>query len=151
MTMTGGENKAKARGSSKAAMAVSRAFRRSGDISPVQDRLPAHENLREPENGLVIGAAASAAMVRRSISAREATVLAGGGAASRPGEVALATRRPRLEKARMIALRRHGAVVVSWMPETDDRKPRAAVLAKRNRKVAGAAATRVDFYTPVRV
>jgi alpha-D-ribose 1-methylphosphonate 5-triphosphate synthase subunit PhnG len=114
--------------------------------------LPAHENLREPENGLVL--------VRGRIG--------GDGAPFNLGEATVARAAVRLstgevgfgytlgrdrQKARMIALcdamaqsdQFAGAV------ETNVIAPlRAAVTAKRNRKAAETAATRVDFYTLVR-
>jgi alpha-D-ribose 1-methylphosphonate 5-triphosphate synthase subunit PhnG len=114
--------------------------------------LPAHENLREPENGLV--------MVRGRIG--------GDGAAFNLGEATVSRAAVRLssgevgfgytlgrdrEKARMIAL--CDAMVQSdqfaGLVETSVIAPlRAAISAKRNRKAAEAAATRVDFYTLVR-
>ena len=113
---------------------------------------PAHENLREPENGLV--------MVRGRIG--------GDGAAFNLGEATVSRAAVRLstgevgfgytlgrdgEKARMIAL--CDAMVQSdqfaGLVETRVIAPlRAAISAKRNRKAAEAAATRVDFYTLVR-
>jgi alpha-D-ribose 1-methylphosphonate 5-triphosphate synthase subunit PhnG len=114
--------------------------------------LPAHENLREPENGLV--------MVRGRIG--------GDGAAFNLGEATVSRAAVRLStgeigfgytlgrdaaKARMIAL--CDAMVQSDefadVVETKVIAPlRAAISAKRNRKAAEAAATRVDFYTLVR-
>ena len=114
--------------------------------------LPAHENLREPENGLV--------MVRGRIG--------GDGAAFNLGEATVSRAAVRLstgevgfgytlgrdgEKARMIAL--CDAMVQSdqfaGLIETKVIAPlRAAISAERNRKAAEAAATRVDFYTLVR-
>jgi alpha-D-ribose 1-methylphosphonate 5-triphosphate synthase subunit PhnG len=114
--------------------------------------LPPHENLREPENGLV--------MVRGRIG--------GDGAAFNLGEATVSRAAVRLptgeigfgytlgrdsEKARMIAL--CDAMVQSDefadVIETKVIAPlRAAISAKRDRKAAEAAATRVDFYTLVR-
>ncbi|MBR1155416.1 phosphonate C-P lyase system protein PhnG [Bradyrhizobium sp. JYMT SZCCT0428] len=114
--------------------------------------LPDHENLREPENGLV--------MVRGRIG--------GDGAAFNLGEATVSRAAVRLstgevgfgytlsrdgEKARMIAL--CDAMVQSDefadLIETKVIAPlRAAMTATRNRKAAEAAATRVDFYTLVR-
>ena len=114
--------------------------------------LPDHENLREPENGLV--------MVRGRIG--------GDGAAFNLGEATVSRAAVRLatgevgfgytlgrdrEKARMIAL--CDAMVQSdqfaGLVETKVVAPlRAAISEKRNRKAAEAAATRVDFYTLVR-
>lgn len=127
------------------------------DAAEISDRLeaivlPAHENLREPENGLV--------MVRG---------LAGGdGAAFNLGEATVSRAAVRLStgevgfgyvlgrdrrKAEMIAL--CDAMVQSAgfadVVETAVIAPlRAAVIAERNRKAAETAATRVDFYTLVR-
>jgi len=114
--------------------------------------LPAHENLREPENGLV--------MVRGRIG--------GDGAAFNLGEATVSRAAVRLstgevgfgytlgrdrEKAKLIAL--CDAMVQSAeladAIETQIVGPlRAAMIEQRNRKVAEAAATRVDFYTLVR-
>ncbi|MBR1243280.1 phosphonate C-P lyase system protein PhnG [Bradyrhizobium sp. AUGA SZCCT0274] len=114
--------------------------------------LPDHENLREPVNGLV--------MVRGRIG--------GDGSAFNLGEATVSRAAVRLstgqvgfgytlgrdrEKARMIAL--CDAMVQSdefaGLIETKVIAPlRAAISAKRSRKAAEAAATRVDFYTLVR-
>jgi alpha-D-ribose 1-methylphosphonate 5-triphosphate synthase subunit PhnG len=114
--------------------------------------LPDHENLREPENGLV--------MVRGRIG--------GDGAAFNLGEATVSRAAVRLStgeigfgytlgrdgaKARVIAL--CDAMVQSDqfadLVETKVVAPlRAAMAAKRNRKAAETAATRVDFYTLVR-
>lgn len=114
--------------------------------------LPAHENLREPENGLV--------MVRGRVG--------GDGAAFNLGEATVSRAAVRLStgevgfgytlgrdrhKAQMIAL--CDAMVQSAefadIVEAEVVAPlRAAVIVERNRKAAEAAATRVDFYTLVR-
>jgi alpha-D-ribose 1-methylphosphonate 5-triphosphate synthase subunit PhnG len=114
--------------------------------------LPAHENLREPENGLV--------MVRGRVG--------GDGAAFNLGEATVSRAAVRLStgevgfgytlgrdrhKAQMIAL--CDAMVQSAefaeIVEINVIEPlRAAVIAERNRRAAEAAATRVDFYTLVR-
>jgi alpha-D-ribose 1-methylphosphonate 5-triphosphate synthase subunit PhnG len=114
--------------------------------------LPAHENLREPENGLV--------MVRGRIG--------GDGAPFNLGEATVARAAVRLssgeigfgytlgrdgEKARMIALcdaliqtRDHAGTI-----EMQVVTPlRAAMMARQSQRAAEAAATRVDFYTMVR-
>ena len=114
--------------------------------------LPAYENLREPENGLV--------MVRGRIG--------GDGAPFNLGEATIARAAVRLstgetgfgytlgrdrQKARMIALcdaliqtAGHAEVV-----EAQVLAPlRTAMISERNRKAAETAATRVDFYTLVR-
>ena len=137
----------------KAAMAVL-AHSEPAEISVRLEaiELPAHANLREPENGLV--------MVRGRIG--------GDGAAFNLGEATVSRAAVRLStgevgfgytlgrdglKAQMIAL--CDALVQSeqfaGLLETRVIAPlRAAMAAKRNRKVAEAAATRVDFYTLVR-
>ena len=114
--------------------------------------LPAHENLREPENGLV--------MVRGRVG--------GDGAAFNLGEATVSRAAVRLasgevgfgytlgrdrEKARLIALcdamvqsSEFGAAVESQVVAP----LRAAMIERRNRKAAETAATRVDFYTLVR-
>lgn len=114
--------------------------------------LPAHENLREPENGLVI--------VRGRVGGDGAPFNLGEATVSRAavrlatGEIGFgyALGRER-QKAQMIALcdaliqtsDRAGAV------ETKVLAPlRAAMASERDRKAAETAATRVDFYTLVR-
>ena len=114
--------------------------------------LPDHEDLREPENGLV--------MVRGRIG--------GDGAPFNLGEATVSHAAVRLssgemgfgytlgrdrQKARMIAL--CDALVqsdeFSGAVEKDVLAPlRAAMVSKRNQKAAETAATRVDFYTLVR-
>jgi alpha-D-ribose 1-methylphosphonate 5-triphosphate synthase subunit PhnG len=114
--------------------------------------LPAHEDLREPENGLV--------MIRGRVGGDGAPFNLGEATVSRAavrlssGEVGFgyALGRDR-EKARLIAL--CDAMVQSaelaGAIETQVVAPlRAAMIENRNRKFAEAAATRVDFYTLVR-
>lgn len=153
--MTSGENKGESAGQAqrKAAMEVL-AHSDAADISGRLGRIavPAHENLREPENGLV--------MVRGRIGGDGAPFNLGEATVSRAavrlanGEVGFGYTLGRdREKARMIAL--CDAMVqsgeLSDAVETNVIAPlRAAILAKRNRKAAEAAATRVDFYTLVR-
>ena len=153
--MISGENRGERAGQAqrKAAMAVL-AHSDAADISGRLGRiaLPAHENLREPENGLV--------MVRGRIGGDGAPFNLGEATVSRAavrlatGEVGFGYTLGRdREKARMIAL--CDAMVQSgelWdAVETNVIAPlRAAILAKQNRKAAEAAATRVDFYTLVR-
>src|ERR1700743_1219713 len=137
----------------KAAMAV-RAHASAADIAAhlAAIRLPDHEDLREAENGLV--------MLRGRAG--------GGGAPFNLGEATVSRAAVRLgtgeigfgytlgrdrEKARMIAL--CDALVQSETfaddIETHVIAPlRAAILARRSRKAAEVAATRVDFYTMVR-
>ncbi len=137
----------------KAAMAVlahSDAAEISGRLDAIA--LPAHENLREPENGLV--------MVRGRIGGDGAPFNLGEATVSRAavrlstGEVGFgyALGRDR-QKAQMIAL--CDAMVQSdqfaGLVESGVIAPlRAALVANRNRKAAETAATRVDFYTLVR-
>jgi alpha-D-ribose 1-methylphosphonate 5-triphosphate synthase subunit PhnG len=114
--------------------------------------VPAHENLREPENGLV--------MVRGRIGGDGAPFNLGEATVSRAavrlatGEVGFGYTLGRdRDKARMIALcdaliqtTDHAAAV-----EAQVLAPlRARVTAERARKAAETAATRVDFYTLVR-
>jgi alpha-D-ribose 1-methylphosphonate 5-triphosphate synthase subunit PhnG len=114
--------------------------------------LPAHESLREPENGLV--------MVRGRIGGDGAPFNLGEATVSRAavrlatGEVGFGYTLGRdLEKARMIAL--CDAMVQSRAladaVESNVLAPlRSAMLERRDRRSAEAAATRVDFYTMVR-
>ncbi len=137
----------------KAAMAVlahSDAVEISGRLAAIA--LPAHEDLREPENGLV--------MVRGRIGGDGAPFNLGEATVSRAavrlasGEVGFGYTLGRDgAKARMIAL--CDAMVQSdqfaGTVEAQVIAPlRAAIMAERNRKAAEAAATRVDFYTLVR-
>ena len=114
--------------------------------------MPAHENLREAENGLV--------MVRGRIGGDGAPFNLGEATVSRAavrlasGEVGFGYTLGRdREKARMIAL--CDALVQSdaFAAEVETKviaPLRVALLALRNRKAAEVAATRVDFYTMVR-
>jgi alpha-D-ribose 1-methylphosphonate 5-triphosphate synthase subunit PhnG len=114
--------------------------------------LPAHEELREPENGLV--------MVRGRIGGDGAPFNLGEATVSRAavrlatGEVGFGYTLGRdRQKARMIAL--CDAMVQSDQfaatVEAQVLAPlRTAMLTKRNRVAAETAATRVDFYTLVR-
>ena len=137
----------------KAAMAVlaySEATVIAGHLEAIA--LPAHENLREPENGLV--------MVRGRVGGDGAPFNLGEATVSRAavrlstGEVGFGYTLGRdRHKAKLIAL--CDAMVQSdefaATVEADVIAPlRAAMIEKRNRKSAEAAATRVDFYTLVR-
>ncbi|PAY07797.1 MULTISPECIES: phosphonate C-P lyase system protein PhnG [Bradyrhizobium] len=114
--------------------------------------IPKHENLREPENGLV--------MLRGRVGGDGAPFNLGEATVSRAavrlasGEVGFGYTLGRdAEKARMIAL--CDAMVqsaeLSGEVEAKVIAPlRAAVDAERSRKAAETAATRVDFYTMVR-
>jgi alpha-D-ribose 1-methylphosphonate 5-triphosphate synthase subunit PhnG len=137
----------------KLAMAVL-ALSDAADISGRLDAiaLPAHENLREPENGLV--------MVRGRIGGDGAPFNLGEATVSRAavrlstGEVGFGYTLGRdRQKAQMIAL--CDAMVQSdqfaGSVEANVIAPlRAAIVAKQNRQAAETAATRVDFYTLVR-
>jgi alpha-D-ribose 1-methylphosphonate 5-triphosphate synthase subunit PhnG len=137
----------------KAAMAVLA----HSDVAAIAGRLdaialPAHENLREPENGLV--------MVRGRIGGDGAPFNLGEATVSRAavrlatGEIGFgyALGRDR-DKAQMIALcdaliqssDHAGAVETSVLAPL-----RVAMAAARQRKAAETAATKVDFYTMVR-
>jgi alpha-D-ribose 1-methylphosphonate 5-triphosphate synthase subunit PhnG len=126
----------------------------SADISGRLDTiaLPAHENLLEPENGLV--------MVRGRIGGDGAPFNLGEATVSRAavrlstGEVGFGYTLGRdRQKAQLIAL--CDAMVQSdqfaGSVEANVIAPlRAAIVAKQNRQAAETAATRVDFYTLVR-
>ena len=137
----------------KAAMAVL-AHSATADIADRLDAIavPAHENLREPENGLV--------MVRGRIGGDGAPFNLGEATVSRAavrlstGEMGFGyTLGRNRQKAQMIALcdaliqsADHASAV-----ETQVLAPlRAAIASERNRRAAETAATRVDFYTLVR-
>ena len=114
--------------------------------------LPAHEELRQPENGLV--------MVRGRVGGDGAPFNLGEATVSRAavrlssGEIGFGYTLGRdREKAKLIAL--CDAMVQSaelaGAIETQVVAPlRTTMLERRNRKAAEAAATRVDFYTLVR-
>jgi alpha-D-ribose 1-methylphosphonate 5-triphosphate synthase subunit PhnG len=114
--------------------------------------VPAHENLRELENGLV--------MVRGRIGGDGAPFNLGEATVSRAavrlasGEVGFGYVLGRnREKAQMIALCDALLQTGSHADETEMKvlaPLRAAMISRRNRKAAEAAATRVDFYTLVR-
>ena len=154
--MAGDENQ-KREGAGQARRQAVMAVLAHADAAEISGRLetvalPAHENLREPENGLV--------MVRGRVG--------GDGAAFNLGEATVSRAAVRLStgevgfgytlgrdrnKAQMIAL--CDAMVQSAefadIVEAKVVAPlRAAMVAERNRKAAEAAATRVDFYTLVR-
>ena len=154
--MTGNENLADetgGQGRRKAVMAVlahSATADIAGRLGTVA--LPAHEDLREPENGLV--------MVRGRVGGDGAPFNLGEATVSRAavrlstGEVGFGYTLGRdRHKARLIAL--CDAMVQSdefaAAVEAEVVAPlRAAMIERRNRKSAEAAATRVDFYTLVR-
>jgi len=149
--MAGKEDHGQAR--RKAAMAVlshSEATNIAGRLEAIG--LPAHQDLREPENGLV--------MVRGRVGGDGAPFNLGEATVSRAavrlltGEVGFGYTLGRdRHKAKLIAL--CDAMVQSdefaAAVEADVIAPlRAAMIEKRNRRSAEAAATRVDFYTLVR-
>jgi alpha-D-ribose 1-methylphosphonate 5-triphosphate synthase subunit PhnG len=114
--------------------------------------LPVHENLREPENGLVmvrgrIGGDGTAFNLGEATVSRAAVRLA-------TGEVGFGYVLGRdREKAQMIALC-DALIQAPDHAETIENQVlaplRAAVASERQRKAAETAATRVDFYTMVR-
>lgn len=155
--MMASDRNQKDEGAGQARRTAAMAVLAHADAADILDRLdaitlPAHENLREPENGLV--------MVRGRVG--------GDGAAFNLGEATVSRAAVRLSsgevgfgytlgrdrhKAQMIAL--CDAMVQSAefaeIVEINVVAPlRAAMIAERNRKAAEAAATRVDFYTLVR-
>jgi alpha-D-ribose 1-methylphosphonate 5-triphosphate synthase subunit PhnG len=127
------------------------------DVTEISGRLetialPAHENLREPENGLV--------MVRGRVGGDGAVFNLGEATVSRAavrlstGEVGFGYTLGRdRQKAQMIALC-DAMVQSAEFAEIVEAKVvaplRTTMIAERNRKAAEAAATRVDFYTLVR-
>src|SRR5437667_954876 len=149
--MAGEESHGQAR--RKAAMAVlahSEAADIAGHLEAIA--LPAHEDLREPENGLL--------MVRGRIG--------GDGAPFNLGEATISRAAVRLstgevgfgyvlgrdrQKARMIALC-DALVQSNEFADAVEAKVlaplRTAMISERHRKAAETAATRVDFYTLVR-
>jgi alpha-D-ribose 1-methylphosphonate 5-triphosphate synthase subunit PhnG len=146
----GRDNKQAQRKAAMAVLAHASAAEIAGQLAAIS--LPAHENLREAENGLV--------MVRGRIG--------GDGAPFNLGEATVSRAAVRLasgqigfgytlgrdrEKAQLIAL--CDALVQSdefaGDVETQVIAPlRAAMLARRSARAAEVAATRVDFYTMVR-
>src|SRR5712671_3181307 len=150
MIVTGENGKQARRQAAMAVLAHSDAADIAGRLDAIA--VPAYENLREPENGLV--------MLRGRIGGDGAPFNLGEATVSRAA-VRLATGemgfgytlgRDR-EKARMIAL--CDALIQSSefaaAVEANVLAPlRAAMIATRARKAAESAATRVDFYTLVR-
>jgi alpha-D-ribose 1-methylphosphonate 5-triphosphate synthase subunit PhnG len=137
----------------KAAMAVL-AHSDAADLAERLDTLvlPAYENLREPEDGLV--------MVRGRVGGDGAPFNLGEATVSRAavrlatGEVGFGYTLGRdRQKARMMALcdALIQAADHATSVETQVLAPlRAVIASERNRKAAETAATRVDFYTLVR-
>jgi alpha-D-ribose 1-methylphosphonate 5-triphosphate synthase subunit PhnG len=146
----GGDDTQAQRRAAMAVLADATAGEIEGRLSAVS--LPAHENLREGESGLVmlrgrIGGDGAPFNLGEATVSRAAVRLAG-------GEVGFGYTLGRdREKARMIAL--CDALVQSdeFADEVETRviaPLRAAMLARRSARAAEAAATRVDFYTMVR-
>jgi alpha-D-ribose 1-methylphosphonate 5-triphosphate synthase subunit PhnG len=150
MTATDKKNREAQRQAAMAVLAHSDAAEIAGYLGAIA--VPAYENLREPENGLV--------MVRGRIGGDGAPFNLGEATVSRAavriatGEVGFGYTLGRdREKARMIAL--CDALVQSNefgdAVETKVLAPlRASVTSMRSRKASETAATRVDFYTLVR-
>ena len=137
----------------KAAMAVlahSGAAEIAGRLQQIA--VPAHENLREPENGLV--------MLRGRVGGDGAPFNLGEATVSRAavrlatGEVGFGYTFGRdAQKAQMIALCDAMVQSAQFATEVEAKVVaplRAAMIAERSRKAAETAATRVDFYTMVR-
>ncbi|MCA6120891.1 phosphonate C-P lyase system protein PhnG [Bradyrhizobium sp. WSM 1704] len=150
MTTTGRNSKTAQRKAAMAVLAHSDAAEIAGFLADIA--VPAHENLREPENGLV--------MLRGRIGGDGAPFNLGEATVSRAavrlatGEVGFGYTLGRdAQKARMIALCDAMVQSAELSDEVEAKviEPlRAAMLAARNRKAEETAATRVDFYTMVR-
>src|SRR5690242_6947578 len=150
MTLTRDDSRQAQRKAAMAVLAHSAACDIAGHLAAIT--LPAHENLREAENGLV--------MVRGRIGGDGAPFNLGEATVSRAavrlatGEVGFGYTLGRdREKARMIAL--CDALVQSdeFADDIETRviaPLRAAMLVRHSARAAEAAATRVDFYTMVR-
>ena len=133
-----------------AVLAHSEAAEISGRLETIV--LPVHENLREPENGLV--------MVRGRVGGDGAPFNLGEATVSRAavrlstGEVGFGYTLGRdRQKAQMMALcdaMVQSAQYADLVEATVVAPLRAAVIAGRNQRAAETAATRVDFYTLVR-
>jgi alpha-D-ribose 1-methylphosphonate 5-triphosphate synthase subunit PhnG len=150
MTAVGENSRQAQRQAAMAVLAHSDAAAIAGHLSAIA--LPPYEDLREPENGLVmvrgrIGGDGAAFNLGEATVSRAAVRLAG-------GEVGFGYTLGRdRNKARMIAL--CDALVQSdefaGPVEAKVLAPlRAAMIDARDRKAAETAATRVDFYTLVR-
>ncbi|QOZ24402.1 phosphonate C-P lyase system protein PhnG [Bradyrhizobium sp. CCBAU 51753] len=150
MTTTGRNSKQAQRKAAMAVLAHSGAAEIAGHLADIA--VPAHENLREPENGLV--------MLRGRIGGDGAPFNLGEATVSRAavrlatGEVGFGYTLGRdAQKARMIALCDAMVQSTDFSSEVEAKviaPLRAAMLAERNRKAEETAATRVDFYTMVR-
>jgi alpha-D-ribose 1-methylphosphonate 5-triphosphate synthase subunit PhnG len=146
----GGEGRQAQRKAAMAALAHATSAEIAGCLAALT--LPAHEDLREAENGLV--------MVRGRIGGDGAPFNVGEATVSRAavrlasGEVGFGYTLGRdREKARMIALCDAMVQSDAFADEVEAKviaPLRAAMLASRHQAAAEAAATRVDFYTMVR-
>src|SRR6201994_720666 len=146
----GGEGRQAQRKAAMAVLAHATSSDIAGRLGAIS--LPAHENLREAENGLVmvrgrIGGDGAPFNLGEATVSRAAVRLASG-----EGGFGYTLGRDR-EKARLIAL---CDALVQSAAFADDVESgviaplRAALSARRERKAAATAATRVDFYTMVR-
>lgn len=150
MSSTGPNSNQAQRKAAMAVLAHSAGAEIAGKLAAIA--VPAHENLREPENGLV--------MVRGRVGGDGAPFNLGEATVSRAairlatGEVGFGYVLGRdAQKARMIALCDAMVQSVEWAGEVEAKviaPLRAAMMADRSRKAAETAATRVDFYTMVR-
>jgi alpha-D-ribose 1-methylphosphonate 5-triphosphate synthase subunit PhnG len=150
MSSTGRNSKEAQRKAAMAVLAHSGAAEIAGRLATIA--VPAHENLREPESGLV--------MVRGRTGGDGAPFNLGEATVSRAavrlatGEVGFGYTLGRdAKKAQMIALcdAMVQSAALSGEVEVKVVAPlRAVMMAERNRKAAETAATRVDFYTMVR-
>lgn len=150
MGMTGRDGKQAQRKAAMAVLAHSAAAEIAGHLADVA--VPAHENLREPENGLV--------MLRGRIGGDGAPFNLGEATVSRAavrlasGEVGFGYTLGRdAQKAQMIALCDAMVQSADFSAEVEAKviaPLRAGLIAERNRKAEETAATRVDFYTMVR-
>ena len=147
MGLTGLNSKEAQRKDTMAVLAHSGAAEIAGRLADIT--VPAHENLREPENGLV--------MVRGRIGGDGAPFNLGEATVSRAavrlatGEVGFGYTLGRdSQKAQMIALCDAMVQTADLSGEVEAKviaPLRAGLSAERNRKAAETAATRVDFYT----
>jgi alpha-D-ribose 1-methylphosphonate 5-triphosphate synthase subunit PhnG len=150
MGLTGQTSKEAQRKAAMAVLAHASAAEIAGHLADIA--LPAHENLREPENGLV--------MLRGRIGGDGAPFNLGEATVSRAavrlasGEIGFGYTLGRdAQKARLIALCDAMVQSADFSGEVEAKviaPLRAGLHAERNRKAAETAATRVDFYTMVR-
>ncbi|MES5485836.1 phosphonate C-P lyase system protein PhnG [Bradyrhizobium sp. INPA03-11B] len=150
MSSTGPDSKLAQRKAAMTVLAHSAAADIAGRLAAIA--VPKHENLREPENGLVmmrgrVGGDGAAFNLGEATVSRAAVRLAS-------GEVGFGYTLGRdAQKAQMIALCDAMVQSAALCGEVEAKviaPLRAAVNAERARKAAETAATRVDFYTMVR-